>query len=115
MNEHLTYRTPNTAQDALRLWDAGESVPAFEIESDGQPQHALYAHAFEQIRGARLKEEDGRFVPVLTTVRAPAGFTQREMAASHSVAYVAVLEGWEKMVKRHLAGGHIQPITVKKS
>jgi hypothetical protein len=45
---------PRDAKEALELWDKGESIAAFEVESNGAPQSQLYAFAFELIRAARF-------------------------------------------------------------
>lgn len=82
---------PRTAADALALWQAGEPVPAFEVESEGAPQRLIYAAAFEII----LSQLGGA---AFTT---PLGLTKREIEAAESIAAVALAKGWAPMLKQH--------------
>ena len=92
MADEATKQVPNpiTASDALKLWDAGELVPAFQVETKPERQAIVYAAAFELIRGNEM---------------APSGecdLTDRERDVAASIAHVAITSGWAKMVSQHV-------------
>ena len=104
---------PKTAKEALELWDKGEPIHAFEVEHETATVEAIYAAAFELIRGGRLnlRSTDAVILPKLT---ADSPLNKREREVAHSIAYVALLRGWAAMVEQHLADGHIRAMIVQK-
>lgn len=101
---------PVTAKDALKMWDAGEPIPAFQVESVGSSQSEIYGAAFDWIRYEELdvhaKEIDGAPDSVKRLPR-------REQEVAHSIAFVALKNGWAKMVTSHIH--QVSPaITVQK-
>ena len=108
---------PKTAEDALALWDAGEPVPAFHVESEGASQEAIYACAFELLRDFSVLAGNVAFGTLASSNFAADcakhGLTDREVDAAHSIAYVAALKGWIAMIRQHV-GTHIQAISVTK-
>jgi hypothetical protein len=110
------------AKEALELWDKGEAIAAFEVETQRCTQQEIYTVAFEMIRGGRLVRIGGVDCPEIQRARGDlrqpdsimAKISKRELDVAHSIAYVAMLKGWGEMVAQHLAGGHIKAITVKK-
>lgn len=112
----ITGVIPRTAHEALELWDKGEAIAAFTVETEGATQEAIYAAAFELIRGGKLVKEQ-KVLQVYLQKQDPAKstLTKRERDVAHSIAYVALLKGWGVMVAQHLAGGKIQPITVART
>ncbi len=95
---------PRDAKEALELWDKGETIAAFEVETQRCTQQEIYAVAFEMIRGGRMVRVAGVDQPEIQRAR-----------GDLPIAYVAMLKGWAAMVAQHLAGGHIKAITVKKA
>jgi hypothetical protein len=94
-------KTPKTAKEALDLWDAGEAVPAFQVESEGSDQEEIWGYAFEMIREPTREDV------------APAGLTDRECDVAYSIAQVAKNKGWALMVAQHV-GPQIPAIQVQK-
>jgi len=92
---------PKTAAEALALWDSGEPVPAFQVESEGAEQEKIYALAFELLRGKEMTSEAG------------VSLTERERAVAYSIAQVAKSKGWAVMVASHV-GPQIPAITIQK-
>lgn len=80
-------KNPRTAPQALALWDSGEPVPAFEVESDGATQDELWGAAIDQLAGRSS---------------APTKFTKRERDVIASIVFVAKKIGWSEMVRRHI-------------
>lgn len=84
-----------TAKNALDAWDAGAEVPAFQVEAKPERQTMVYAAAFELIRNyADLGTN--RDLPELD------GLSEREKTVAHSIAYVAMQNGWNKMVSQQV-------------
>lgn len=81
---------PTTARDALALWDAGESLQAFQVETTPDRQTQVYAAAFELIR---RKEQFN-----LETT----DLSDREKDVARSIALVSGDSGWAKMVSQHI-------------
>jgi hypothetical protein len=94
---------PFTVKDALAAWDEGKPLRAFRVTSEGTTQDAIYAAAFELIREGDLP----------ASARDLDGLTIIEAQSAHSIAFVALRNGWAQMVQ-----GHIHPnspeITIKK-
>jgi hypothetical protein len=85
MSEKITRTVPQ----ALALWDAGEPLPAFEVESEANEQETLWGAAFDKIAGREIA--------------APAiPFTKRERDVINSIVFVAREIGWLEMVRRHI-------------
>lgn len=82
---------PQTAADALKVWDAGQPLRAFQVETEGTPQEKIYDAAFFWIRAAN---------PALDNPRV-ANFSLRERVVAHSIAFVALRVGWAQMVLAH--------------
>jgi hypothetical protein len=83
----LAGANPITAADALKLWDAGEAVPAFQVEAKPERQAIVYAAAFDVLRG---EDHDHSHL------------SERERDVAESIAVVAKKEGWGKMVATHI-------------
>jgi hypothetical protein len=81
-------KMPHTWQKALEMWDAGEMVPAFQVESEGATQEQLWGAAFAELRG-----EGG----VDTSI-----FTEREANVVDSIVAVAKLVPWPQMISSHV-------------
>jgi hypothetical protein len=79
---------PHTWEKALEMWDAGEPVPAFQVESEGATQEQLWGAAFEELRG-----EGG-----VDTSQ----FTEREAQVVDSIVQVAKTGSWPQMISRHV-------------
>lgn len=95
---------PFTAKEALALWDSGEAVPAFQVETTPERQTEVYAVAFELIRHGEIYDLDGN----------PCGLSAREQDVARSIAHVAKESGWAKMVSQHVHRDS-PAITVKKA
>lgn len=80
---------PRTAPQALALWDAGEPVPAFQVESEANEQETIWGAAFDQLAGRE-------------TPPPPEKFTARERDVIKSIVFVAKELGWAVMVSRHV-------------
>ena len=81
---------PVTAKDALALWDSGEAVPAFQVETAPERQTEVYAAAFELIRQGEQYDLAGD------------DLSDREKDVVRSIAHVAQESGWAKMVSQHV-------------
>lgn len=88
---------PLTAMDALRMWDSGGAVPAFQVEAAPERQAAVFSAAFEIIRAT----EDPDALEKLATGTI-ADLSERECDVARSIAHVAQLSGWAKMVSQHV-------------
>jgi hypothetical protein len=95
---------PRTAADALKMWDAGEPVPAFRVESEGASQQDIWAFAFDLMRlGRRAVNEGARSV----------NLNGREEQIAWEIFRSAAGHGFAGMVQTNLHGdGH--PIFVQK-
>lgn len=85
MNE----QNPRTMGEALELWDAGELLPVFEVESQHNEQHTLWGAAFDKIAGRKI-----------VTPAIP--FTKRERDVIASIVFVAAKIGWREMIRSHI-------------
>ena len=81
---------PLTARDALALWDAGEPVPAFQVETAPERQLVVYTAAFGLIAQGESYDLDA------------GGLSDREKDVARSIAHVAKESGWAKMVSQHV-------------
>ena len=79
---------PLTAKDALALWDAGEAVPAFQVETAPERQTIVYEAAFGLI--AQGDKYD------------LSSLSEREQDVARSISHVAKESGWAKMVSQHV-------------
>lgn len=71
------------------MWDAGEPVPAFQVESEGASQELLWGEAFHCLVAG-------------TTLTARAGLTNREIDVVNSIVHVAKQVSWPKMLASHI-------------
>jgi hypothetical protein len=111
--------TPKTLKEALKLWDAGEPVPAFRVESKGAAtQDQLWGAAFalltgsERDRGALLfnnaaQESFQKFCK-------DHAFTKRDQDVAHSIAHVASSCAWDSMLEDYVHNLSSPAITVCK-
>jgi hypothetical protein len=83
---------PVTAADALKLWDAGEIVPAFQVEAKPERQTIVWAAAFDLLRSDLDPESEGHDLSHLS---------DREREVAQSIAHVAKEKGWARMVSAH--------------
>jgi len=81
-------KMPHAWKKALEMWDAGDPVPAFQVESEGATQEQLWGAAFEQLRhpGTALITD----------------FTEREISVVESIVHVANLVSWPQMISSHV-------------
>jgi hypothetical protein len=80
-------KNPVTAQDALKLWDDGEAVPAFQVEAKPERQSIVWAAAFDLLRGGNQDLSH---------------LSERERVVAESIVHVAKEQGWSKMVSTHI-------------
>ncbi len=108
---------PRDAAEALELWDKGEPIAAFEVESEGSTQQEIYAAAFYMIRNGNVAMVEGVRTPQVQRARGDlrTKLTKRELDVAHSIAHVALLKGWAPMVAQHLASGHIKALVISKA
>ncbi len=104
---------PLTAKDALALWDAGEAVPGFQVETSPERQMQLYMMAFEMIRIAEVVDGEPKIGLPMPMSPIWGEITMREHDVAHSIAYVALKSGWAKMVSQHIHRDS-PAVTVKK-
>lgn len=91
---------PITAKQALEQWNAGKPVPAFQAEGDLDRQQEIYTVAFEMIGGEYSLTQE---LPELQRlVPGGADLSEREFHTAHSIAYVAMKNGWSRMVSQHV-------------
>lgn len=98
---------PKFAADALALWDSGEALQAFQVETEGAEQEEIYAMAFTLIR-ATIEGKPAAEVPRSLAL------TDREHDVAASIAHIACTKGWAAMVRQHV-GPHIEAITIRKA
>lgn len=94
---------PFTVKDALATWDEGKPLRAFRVNTEGSSQDAIYAAAFEMIREGDLPGSARDFE----------GLTILEAQSAHSIAFVALRNGWAQMVQSHIAPNSPE-ITIRK-
>jgi hypothetical protein len=83
---------PVTAADALKLWDAGEPIGAFLVEATADRQTEIYAAAFDLLRNAFDPQSEGHDHSHLS---------DRDREVAQSIAHVAAVRGWARMVSDH--------------
>ena len=94
---------PLTAAAAADAWFRGATLRAFRVNADTATQNQIYAAAFEMIRDGDLPGSARDFD----------GLTILEAQSAHSIAFVALREGWAAMVLSHIHANSPE-ITVKK-
>jgi hypothetical protein len=87
---------PNTATEALAAWDEGKMLRAVRVTTDGATQNEIYAAAFDMIRAGNVVAS-ARELPEHKTL------TLREHQSAHSIAFVAMREGFSVMVNGHIS------------
>lgn len=105
MPEEITIHQPYTAKEALALWDEGKTLRTFRVTSEGTSQEGIYAAAFEMIRGGN--------VPAAFSPSGTSKLTVVEGQSAHSIAFVAMRNGWASMVQSHIHPGSPE-ILIKK-
>lgn len=80
---------PHTWEKALEMWDAGDPVPAFQVESEGASQELLWGEAFHCLAAE-------------TTLTGRVGLTAREIDVVNSIVHVAKLVSWPQMISSHV-------------
>lgn len=97
---------PHTAAEALAAWDEGKTLRAVRVTTDGAAQSEIYAAAFDMIR-------DGNVARSARELPKHEKLTVDELRSAHSIAFVALREGFSVMVS-----GHVSPkspeITIRK-
>lgn len=78
-----------TVRKNLSLWDAGEIVSAFQVESDNNEQETIWGAAIDRLAGRQSPPP-------------PEPFTKRERDVIDSIVFVATTIGWRKMVSQHV-------------
>ena len=78
---------PVTAAEALKLWEAGEAIPAFQVEAKPERQGLVWAAAFDLLRN---DEHDHSHL------------SDRERDVAVSISTVAKEKGWARMVSEHI-------------
>jgi len=94
---------PFSVKDALALWDEGKPLRAFRVNTEKATQEQIYAAAFEMIREGDLPG----------SARDYEGLTILEAQSAHSIAFVALKQGWAQMVLGHVHANSPE-ITIKK-
>lgn len=93
---------PVTAADALKAWDAGETLRVFQIEAKPERQTLVYGAAFELIRTHESAEELGTHKEFCARagdrISPLEPLSDRERQVAHSIAYTALSHGWSRMV-----------------
>lgn len=92
-----TAALPFTVKDALAAWDEGKPLRAFRVNAEGSTQDAIYAAAFELIREGKSPQT------LADSARDFDGLTILEAQAAHSIAFVALRNGWAQMVRDHIS------------
>jgi hypothetical protein len=85
----MSERAPRLIRDAIAMWDAGEPVPVFEVESEVHEQETLWGAAFDRL----AKRE---------SVAPAEPFTKREREVIDSIVFVSEKIGFGEMVRRHI-------------
>jgi hypothetical protein len=85
--EPAVSKMPNTWQEALEMWDAGEPVPAFQVESEGATQDQLWGLAFQVLRDPSVAVD---------------GISHREADVVESIVHVAKLRSWPQLISSHV-------------
>jgi hypothetical protein len=80
---------PHTWQKAMEMWDAGEHLPAFQVESTGASQEALWGAAFDRLRDPAVESNLKQF-------------SVRELAVIDSIVQVAKMVSWPQMISSHV-------------
>ena len=106
MAQETIVHHPTTAIEAMDVWDKGETLRAFRVTSEKATQEEIYAAAFEMIRS-------GKVAPAFGGLPKHDKLTQVEHASAHSIAFVAVRQGWAAMVQGHIHGNSPE-ILIKK-
>jgi hypothetical protein len=83
-------KMPHTWQKAMEMWDAGDPVPAFQVESTGATQEALWGAAFDRLRDQANVDSDLK------------QFSVRELAVIDSIVQVAKMVSWPQMINSHV-------------
>lgn len=101
----MTENMPLTAADALKLWDSGEAVPAFQVEAKPERQTEIYAVAFALLRRGDFPASveslpEPELIELLRELGAD--LSVREFHVAHSIAFAARQHGWAKMVSSHV-------------
>jgi hypothetical protein len=95
MPEEITIHQPNTAKEALALWDEGKTLRAFRVNSEGSSQEEIYAAAFDMIRDTNVAPSAAKLPDHKT-------LNKIEHESAHSIAFVAMRQGWSSMVQAHI-------------
>lgn len=87
---------PRTSVEALELWDRGEALSVFHVESEGASQEELWGAAFELIRKSPVDN--------LTQAIAAAApkLSERERAVVESIVHTDKIQGWSRMIAMHI-------------
>ena len=97
---------PHTWQKALEMWDAGEAVPAFQVESEGATQEQLWGAAFNVLRsgwnrpGPLNHPVDQEWMDAVGPDGAK--FTDREHDVVDSIVYGTSALSWPQMISSHI-------------
>jgi hypothetical protein len=108
---------PHTWQKALEMWDAGEMVPAFQVESEGATQEQLWGAAFNVLRsgwnrtGPLTHPVDQEWMEAVGSDGAK--FTDREHDVVDSIVYGTSALSWPQMISRHVHGSS-PALTIRK-
>jgi hypothetical protein len=87
-------KTPKTASEALELWDAGTTLQAFHVDTEGADQVEIWGAAFEILRKVQLAGKPDQIPRDLK-------LSDREHSVALSIAIVAAEKGWAAMMHQH--------------
>lgn len=101
--------TPETTQEALNIWDSGNSIETIEMGGLGEGyENGIHAAAFEIIRvldGSEIPEEtkeinelfDKTLRDAMEALPELNGLSGAMAGAAKQVAYKAITDGWKGM------------------
>jgi len=96
MVDQLTVHIPHAWKEAVKLWDDGEPLRVFQVESEGATQENLWGAAMDCLAKGEAK--------ILGAASLDEGrsFTTREIDVVNSIVHGAKSHGWAKMIWMHL-------------
>src|SRR5258708_38897729 len=105
---------PRDAAEALELWDKGEPIAAFEVESEGSTQQEIYAAAFYMIRNGNVAMVEGVRTPQVQRARGGlrTNRTTSKLDGAHEHAPPPPHKGWPASGAPHSPGEYLNSQTL---